>query len=142
MAHRSEALCKQKHDKSIFIFNHSFESTDRHIRDSCLKLVLFMLGATIYSIKLFVHLISEDFWELFLVLCDLSLKYPSLFLECGIAVVITILKFYELYVIRISVNCQTTNKTQMSLWKLSSKRGRWLQSAIRRGTAAIPKSSA
>lgn len=60
-----------------------------------------MLEATIYSIKLFVHLMSEDFWELFLVLCEFSLKYPSLFLECGTAVVL--LKLYELYIIKISV---------------------------------------
>lgn len=80
-----------------------------------------MLEATIYSTKLFVRLISEDFWELFLILCEFSLKHPSLFLERGIAVVITILKLYELYVIKISVNCQTTNTTQMSVWKLSSK---------------------
>lgn len=139
IAHRSEAPCKQEHDKSIFIFNHSFGSTDRHIRDSCLKLVLFTLEATIYSIKLFVCLMSEDFWELFLVLCEFSLKYSSLFLERCIAVAITILKLYELYVIKISVNCQTTNKTQMSLWKLSSKRGRWLQCTIRRGAAVIQR---
>lgn len=82
-----------------------------------------MLEATIYSIKLFVRLMSEDFWELFLVLCEFSVKHPSLFPERGIAVVIIILKLYELYATKISVNCQTTNKTQMSLWKLSSKRG-------------------
>lgn len=81
-----------------------------------------MLEAAIYSIKLFVRLMSEGFWELFLVLCEFSLKYSGLFLERGIAVVTTIPKLYELYVIKISVNCQTTNKTQMSLWKLSSKR--------------------
>lgn len=91
-----------------------------------------MLEAAIYSIKLFVRLMSEDFWELFLVLCEFSLKHPSLFLECGTAVVITILKLYELCAIKISVNCQTTNKTQMSLWKLSSKRGGRLQFAVRR----------
>lgn len=141
IAHRSEAPCKQKHDKSIFISNHSFGSTDRHIRDSCLKLVLFMLEATIYSIKLFARLMSEDFWELFLVLCEFSLKYPSLFLERGIAVIITILKLHELYAVKISVNCQTTNKAQMSLWKLSSRRGTRLQFSIRRGAAAIPKSN-
>lgn len=97
-----------------------------------------MLEATIYSIKLFVRLMSEDLWELFLVLCEFSLKYPSLFLERDIAVVITILKLYELYVIKIAVTC---NKTQMALWKLSSKGGRGLQFAIWRGAAAIPKSS-
>lgn len=72
-----------------------------------------MLEATIYSIKLFVRLMSEDLWELFLVLCEFSLKYPSLFLERGIAVVITILKLYELYVIKIS--CYLQQNTNGSL---------------------------
>lgn len=66
-----------------------------------------MLEATIYSINLFVGLISEDcFWEMLLVLCEVSLKYLVWFLEHSIAIAINLLKLGEWYVIKISFNLQ------------------------------------
>lgn len=81
-----------------------------------------MLEATIYSIKLFVCLISEDFfWEMFLVLCEVSLKYLVWFLEHSIAVIIDVPKLCEWYVIKISFNLQAALGTKLQMCSQETK---------------------
>jgi len=91
---------------------------------SCLKLVLFMLEVTIYSIKPFVCLISEElFWEVLPFLCEVSLQYLVWFLEHTIAIGINVLKLCELYVTTFPLTCRLLweAKYKSTLKKLSSE---------------------